>query len=118
MDKQHEFIQKLTKETIRKQIIWSDKLSDKLNLPNEERAISKLYITEIQGKKFRLYEFQYKLYTDLYEWLWNQRVRLELIDNNDIRIYEFDYNYSLNDLFDAVTRTTSGIDDFIDDFLK
>ncbi len=118
MSKENEFIFKLTKETLRRNIKWSDKQNKDLVLPHEERATSKLYISNIENKKFRIYEFQYKQYTDEYEWLWNQRVRLEMIDSNEERIYEFGYNYSLNDLFDAVMKSNSGIDEFLDEFLK
>lgn len=118
MNKENEFIVKLTKETLRKNIKWNDKQNKGLVLPHEERATSKLYITTIDEKKLRIYEFQYKHYVDEDEWLWNQRVRLEMIDANEEKIYEFGYNYSLNDLFNAVTKSNSGVDEFLDKFLK
>ncbi len=118
MSKENEFILKLTKETLRKNINWTDKQSKSIMLPQEERAISKLYITTIDDKKFRIYEFQYKQYIDEDEWIWNQRVRFEMIDTFEEKVYEFGYNYSLNDLFNAVTKSNSGVDEFIDKFLK
>lgn len=118
MNKENEFILKLTKETLRKNIEWKSKQNNNLDLPHEERATSKLYIASINGKKFRIYEFQYKQYVDEDEWLWNKRVRFEMIDDSEERIYEFEYNYSLNDLFNAVTKSNSGIDEFLTNFLK
>lgn len=118
MNKENEFILKLTKETLRKNIKWTDKQSQGLILPHEERATSKLYFTTIDGKKFRVYEYQYKQYVEEDEWLWNQRVRLEMIDEREEKIYEFAYNYSLSDLFNAVTKSNSGVDEFMDNFLK
>lgn len=118
MNKENEFISKLTKETLRKNIKWTDKQNKGLILPHDERATSKLYIASIDDKKFRIYSFQYKHYIDEDEWLWNQRVRLEMVDIHEERIYEFGYNHSLTDLFDAVTKANSGVDEFIDKFLK
>ena len=118
MNKENEFISKLTKETLRKNIKWTDKQNKGLILPHDERATSKLYIATIDDKKFRVYSFQYKHYTDEDEWLWNQRIRLEMVDNSEERIYEFGYNHSLTDLFDAVTKSNSGVDEFLDKFLK
>jgi hypothetical protein len=118
MNKENEFILKLTKETLRKNIEWTDKQNKGLVFPHEERATSKLYLTTIGKKKFRIYEFEYKHYINEDESLWDQRVRFEMIDSNEEKIYEFGYNYSLNDLFNAVTKSNSGVDEFLDKFLK
>jgi len=116
-NKNNEFILALIKQTNNDDINWII-VDHKIDLPHEEKITSKIYKTTILEKSFRLYEFQYKHYVDEDEWLWNQRKRLELIDESNDRLYEFDYNYSLNDLFDAVSRKTSGVDDFLDDFLN
>ncbi|MGH1519871.1 hypothetical protein [Chryseobacterium sp. JK1] len=116
-NKNLEFILALIKKTNNKEIIWQI-VNHQISLPYEEKITSKIYKTTIQGKHFRLFEYQYKHYTDEDEWLWVQRKKIELIDNENEKLYEFNYEYSINDLFDAVTRQTSGIEDFLNDFLE
>lgn len=116
-NKKDEFILALIKQTINNQIAW-EIVDHKIDLPHDEKITSKIYKTSILQKLFRIYEYQYKHYVDEDEWLWNQRKRLEVIDESNDRLYDFEYDYSLNDLFDAVARQTSGIDDFFIDFFK
>jgi len=112
-----DFVFKLIRETKNDILTW-EIVKHALELPHDEKLTSKIYTLEIKDKKFRLYEYQYKHYVDVDEWLWNQRKRLELIDGDNERLYEFEYDYSFNDLFDIVTKKTSGIDDFLHDFLS
>ncbi len=111
-----ELILALIKKTNNNEIEW-EIVNHQIDLPHDEKITSKIYKTSILEKALRLYEFQYKHYIDEDEWLWNQRKRLEIIDQSNERLYEFDYDYSLSDLFDAVSRVTSGIDNFIESFL-
>lgn len=116
-DKHNEFILALIKQTNRGEIIWKI-VENRTELPHDEFYTSKIYKTKILEKNFRLYEYQYKHYTNEHEWIWNQRKRLEIIDESDEKIFEFEYDYSLNDLFDVVTIKTSGIEHIINDFLR
>lgn len=116
-NKNIDFILTLIQKTNQKEIEWNI-VKHNIDLPHDEKITGKIYVTTINGKKFRLFEYQYKHYVDEDEWLWNQRKKIELIDDNNEKLYEFDYDYSINDLFDSVTRQTSGIDDFLEDFLK
>lgn len=117
IDKNNQFILALIKQTNNEEIIWNI-VQHRIELPHDEKITSKIYKATILNKNFRLYEYQYKHYVDEDKWIWNQRKRLEIIDQSNERLYEFEYDYSLNDLFDSVTRKTSGIDDFLKNFLK
>lgn len=116
-DEDSQFIIALIKQT-NKGEITQQIVEHEIELPNDEKITSKIYTTTILDKNFRLYEYQYKHYIDEDEWLWNKRKSFEVIDQSNNRLYEFEYDYSLNDLFESVTRKTSGIDDFLGNFLK
>ncbi|UTN02308.1 hypothetical protein L0669_13365 [Flavobacterium bizetiae] len=111
-----DFILTLIQKTNQNEVKW-EIVKHTIDLPHDEKITSKIYVTTINDKKFRVYEYQYKHYIDEDEWLWNQRKRIEMIDDDNEKLYEFDYDYSVSDLFDSVTRQTSGIDDFLKDFL-
>ena len=116
-NKNIDFILTLIQKTNNKEVNW-EIVKHKIDLPHDEKITSKIYVTTVIDKRFRLYEYQYKHYVDEDEWLWNQRIKLELIDHDNEKLYEFGYDYSINDLFDSVTRQTSGIEDFLEEFLK
>lgn len=111
------FISKLIKDTINGQVKWTDQQNKSLALPSNERAISKLYTAEVTDRKFRVYEYQTKYYRDEDEWDWVERIRFELIDNNGDTLFDFEYDYSLYKLFNAIRQSNSGINDLMKQFL-
>lgn len=112
------FVSKLIKDTKNETILWEDIPNNKLELPSSERPISKVYTTEVNNKRLRIYEYQFKHYTDEDEWDWIERVRLELIDEEHATLFNFNYDYSLYKLFNAVRKANSGVDDFMKEFLN
>lgn len=112
------FVSKLIKDTKNTTVTWEDFPNNKLELPSSERPISKIYTTEVNDKMLRIYEYQFKHYTDEDEWDWIERVRLELIDEDQATLFEFNYDYSLYKLFNAVRKANSGVDDFMKEFLN
>ena len=112
------FVSKLIKDTKNAVIKWNDNSNRAIVLPSSERAISKIYTTDVNEKKMRIYEYQLKHYTDEDEWDWIERIRLELIDSDDATLYEFSYDFSLYKLFNAVRKANSGVDDFMKQFLN
>lgn len=112
------FILELIKMTKKGQIDWKESFYSPKLPDGFERLMDLSYSATINQKEFRLYKYNIKHYTDEYEWDWSERIRLELVDNQGNSTYEFPYEYSLYDLYEAVREKTSGISDFIDDFLK
>ena len=112
------FISKLIKDTKTGIVNWEDISAKSFVLPTSERIISKIYMTEVNLKNLRTYKYQAKNYTDEDEWDWIDRVRLEMIDAENTTLYEFNYDYSVIKLFNAVRKSNSGVDDFMKNFLN
>jgi len=115
---EEKFITKLIKDTKVGTVKWRTDSDYKIELPGYERYTSKIYTTDISDKVFRLYIYQFKNYTDEEEWDWIERVRFEMIDKEGDTLYEYIYNYSLYQLFNAVRKANSGVDDLMKDFLN
>ncbi len=105
------FILELIKKTKMKEIIWN--ISDRVPIfpDGGERHIDLVYISDLNGKKFRIYKYQVKLFRDEYEYEWTERIKFETVDNHFNVIYEVPYQYSLFNLYEAVREQTSGIED-------
>lgn len=116
--REERFISKLIKDTKKGDITWEDLPNRVLNLPSNERAIGKVYKTSINDQNLRIYEYQIKHYQDEYSWDWVERLRLELIDNDDDTLFEFSEDYSLFKLYNAVRKANSNVDEIMKDFLK
>jgi len=112
------FILELIKMTKKGQISWQESFHTPILPDGIERLVDLAYSTTIKEKSFRLYKYNTKHFTDEYEYYWSERIRFELIDNDGNSTFEFPYEYSLNDLYDAVRESSSGINEFIDDFFK
>ena len=112
------FILELIKKTKKNVVQWNESHYSPTLPDGSERLVDLAYSCEIGDKNFRLFKYNIKHYRDEYEWDWSERIKLELIDNQGNSIYEFPYEYSLYDLYNAVRESTSGIDEFIDEFLK
>lgn len=111
------FILEVIKMTKKGEIRWHEALHAPKIPDGFEKLIDLAYSATISEKNFRLYKYYVRHYTDVDEWDWNERIRLELIDNYGNSTYEFPYEYSLHDLYEAVREYSSGINDFIDGFL-
>jgi len=104
----------LIEKTRRNEIKWEKaKLTSNMN-EFDEPIVDLLYKISIENAIFRIYKYKTKSYRDEYEWEWVDRVKLELIDDDENTLYEFPYDYSLVNLYDAVREQTSGINDIID----
>lgn len=112
------FISKLIRDTKKGDLKWDKNDRISLILPDSEKVVSKVYVTEIDEKKFRIYEFQFKSYKNIEDWDWVERVRLELFDTDGITLFKFNYDYSLYKLFNSIRKSNSGIDDLMKGFLK
>ena len=117
-NREERFVLKLIQDTKKKVIEWTDEPNNKLVLPSNERAISKVYKTKIDDKDFRIYEYQTKYFKDEDDWDWVERIRLEVFDTDGASLFDFEYDYSLSKLFSAVRRANTDIDNFMKGFLN
>ena len=116
-DKLSQFIIKLIKLTKSNELTWDSTSPRETELPNGEVILDKLYETTVNDREFRLYRYKYKYYRDEYDFEWSQKIRLELLDDDGNTDFEFEYQNSMNDLYDIVREQTSNVSDFIDNVL-
>lgn len=116
-DKLSLFIIKLIKLTKSNELTWNSTTPREAELPNGEVILDKLYKTTFNERDFRLYRYKYKYYRDEYDFEWSQRIRLELLDSDGHTDFEFEYQNSMNDLYEIVREQTSNVSDFIDNVL-
>lgn len=112
-----QFVVKLIKLTRSNDITWNSFAPKDEELLSGEIVLDKIYETSINFKSFRLYRYKLKLYIDEYNFEWDQRIRLELLDAFGNTDYEFDYDNSLDDLYEIVREQTSNVINIIDDIL-
>ena len=112
------FILELIKKTKKGIVEWEQYEYSPHSEDSNEKLIDYVYFSQIKDKKFRIFKYKIKTYTEEYEWDWSERIKLAVIDDEGNVIYDFPYEYSLHNLYDSVREKTSGISDFIDDFLN
>lgn len=113
-EKVSQFVIKLIKLTRSGELTWESFSSTDTELPNGEVVLDKVYSAKIGGKTFHLYRYKFKFYRDEYDFEWVPRIRLELMDDNGKTDYEFEYDNSMNDLYDIVREQTSNVADIVD----
>jgi hypothetical protein len=116
-EKVSQFVIKLIKLTTSDEVKWTSYSTINNELLNGEVILDKTYLTSLNGRKFQLYKYKYKVYRDEYDYEWSQKIRLGLVDINGKSDYEFEYDNSMNDLYDIVRERTSNIMDIVDDIL-
>lgn len=109
---------KLIKLTKAKEIDWETMTTDEIEYPSDEVILGKIFKTSLSQGIFCLYRYKYKnwIYED--EYVWAQRIQLNLIDDQGKTNYEFEYTYSINDLYEIVTEISSDVDGIIDSILE
>lgn len=82
-----------------------------------ERLTGNPYVTMVSDKRFRIYRYEIRHYTDEDTWDWVPRCRLEFIDENGKGLWQFPNDDRIVDLMETVLFKTSGASDFFDSFL-
>jgi hypothetical protein len=108
-------INRLTKEG---KIEWHVLSKAPSSLASTEELIDFVYTAEVSGSLFRLYKYEYRVYTDIDEWDMSQSYKLEIIDKNDNSLWEFPRGNNIKDLYDTIRFKTSKAEDFFDKFLN
>jgi hypothetical protein len=109
-------VSKLNRETKEGQLIWQiSRIQPSLN--NGENVIDLIYYTEVNNKTLRLYKYSTKYYMDEDTFEWTTSIRLEFVDRNWKSQYAFPEIAILSDLYETVRYKTSGLDDFLENYL-
>lgn len=116
-EKLTQFIIKLIKLTRSEELTWTPYIPKDKELPGGGVILDKGYETTISDRNIVLYRYKYKYYTDEFNFDWFTKINLELQDSDGHTDYVFDFNNSMNDLYDIVREQTSEVLDIIDEFL-
>lgn len=116
-EKVTQLVLKLIKLTQNKEIIWKHYTVNNRDLPTGEFLVDKLYETEVGLRRFQLYRYMYKQWLDEENFVSVPRIRLELVDVGGETDYEFEYENSMNDLYDFVREQSSNVSEVVDDIL-
>ncbi len=84
-----------------------------LGLSSNEELVGKIYQTEFEGRKLRLFKINRKVQTDEFEFNWIPAFKLEILDHNDSSDWEFPDHRGIWDLYDSVRYQVSNIDSFL-----
>ncbi|MGA9638715.1 hypothetical protein [Flavobacterium sp.] len=99
-------------------IVWETIKPQTIDATYDENIVNFIYNTKIGDKYFWLYKYKAKYFRDEYDWDWTEKIKFEMIDETYNSLYEFPYDYSLVDLYNAIREKTSGISELLDDLLS
>ncbi|WP_153797110.1 hypothetical protein [Foetidibacter luteolus] len=116
-EKVTQFVLKLIKLTKSGELQWTSAVPTNRTLVDDGFIADKLYDSTISGKYLRVYRYRTKDYEDDYNFIWIERVSLQLIDIAGNTEFEYKYEHSFNDLYAAIREQVSGADQFIDEIL-
>ena len=108
------FVIQLNRETAKNEIGWTRK-DITYDLNAEAQVIGYYYLIDYKGKRFLLYKYRDKHYTDYEEWKWYDSYSLDLVSDNLQKIRTVTQEAAVVDLYDTVTFKDSGLKEFLDD---
>lgn len=121
MNKQNvtDMVLKLNRDTAKGTIHWSPKGSEPFSLQSGEVTIGRWYKAQIKDRWIRLYKLKQRYFLPFEErFEMVDSYRLEFIDGQDQPLWTFPYDEAMADLYETVTRKSSGADAFINDYLS
>jgi hypothetical protein len=110
-------IAKLNRQTKEDVIIWQIDTSRPSSLIGTEVLVDNVFITNVLGKRMRLYKYLGRYYYDEDKFDWVEEMRLELVDIYGKTTFKFPLDPGIADLYQTVMFKTSGVADFLDEFL-
>jgi hypothetical protein len=117
-EKLTKFVISLIKATQSNELKWVSTSPPKKEALNGDVILDKIYKAQIEGEKYlQLYRYKNLVWFDEFHSRWEAGTRLELVDRNEEREYEFEYENSINDLYEIVREKTSGISKVVASFL-
>jgi hypothetical protein len=109
-------IDKLAELTERGDLEWDTVVN--FHGRGEEVAVPPVFEANVKGRKVRVYEYQYKHYTDADEWDWATELAIEFVDENGNLEYPWKGRLgSRLRLLDAIRYRTAQVGDFLEEFL-
>ena len=110
-------IDKIESDTRNKKLEWSVNKFPLDSLSKENRLLGKAYVAPFNGNYFRVYNFEYKHYTDYDEYNLSEDICLEIIDNLGKAKWTFSKNRKIFDIFELAKYYAEKIDDIFDQYL-
>ena len=111
-----EFIDHLIAMTQNNTVSWK-RSSPPNNLMGTEQEVDFVYTTTYQGKNLRVYEENYKHFTDEFEFFWAERPIVEFTDINFTPLWRFPILSNTYNLLETIRYKDAGVDDFISSVL-
>lgn len=106
------YLNQLTQENALK---WQSVYNpERLNL-GRDKNVGSVFSASYKGKHLRIYEEQYKYWTDEDTFVWSSRVVLAFVDASGNNEWEFPSVAGLYDLLESVRYQSADVDKFIDD---
>jgi len=109
-------IDNLTELTQNHKISW--KRVDPENLLSTENKIDFVYIVKYLGRLIRIYEEEYKFYTDEEIYHWSSRVVTEFVDEYGNMLWRFPKTRNAWDLLNSIRYEDVNVDGFLSEMLK
>lgn len=105
-------VAKLLEATQTNSITWTLYSSPETLFQSGERA-DQVYETTFMEKKFRLYLYHYKFFSDEERFNWTDGIRLEFIDPKGRSLFEVPPVEGINHLLEAAKYQTADIEQFL-----
>jgi hypothetical protein len=116
-DKVTQLVLKLIKLTKSNEIKWNATSISETVLSSGEIILDKIYLATAGAGNFKVYRYKYKFWVDEDRFEWTPQIRLLLIDKYGETEFEFEYENSMNDLYDIVREQASNVSTIVDDLL-
>ncbi|WP_201525951.1 hypothetical protein [Psychrobacter frigidicola] len=111
-----QLVDRLTEMTQNGVMRWN-RYEPPTNMVDTENNINFVYTTIYNRKNIRIYEEDYKYYTDESEYYWSKRVVIEFIDESLNSVWQFPKITNSWNLLDAVRYEDAGVADFMKSIL-
>ncbi len=112
-----EIIDKLIELTQHNQIIWQS-ASPPDYMRGADSRVDLVYLTRYLGQIIRLYKKHYKYYIDESQFVWDERIYFEFIDENGSTLWEFPQTPNAYELLKSVMYRNSQVGSFYNELFK
>ena len=116
-EKVTKLILRLIKLTKNNEIEWTSISLRNSQLLGGEQSLGLAYKASLENGNFRLYRYKYRVWRDEDNYDWSDSIRLELLDVEGNTEYEFEYENSMEDLYNIVREQSSSANTIIDNIL-
>ncbi|MNF54657.1 hypothetical protein D3C76_774770 [compost metagenome] len=109
-------VTRLIEETVRGRVVWRiADVPETITLGTND--IFTLFVeTNFRDTRFAMYEVRYKHYTDEYDYYWNEKVILAILDSEDRVLWPISGTPEIYELFADVRQKVAGVDQLLNYF--